>query len=114
MLATESGQVEGSSRTVLKVKGGNSQVGGIGIWRWVAGLLGLAWGPDRSGSCLSLGRSETVKFVARHTQNYDSLRIKDCQDVEPLWTFKSVERELFQVIEIRFLTFKVAQHLGNH
>ena len=38
---------------------------------------------------LSLGRSETVKFVARHTQNYDSLRINGCQDTEPLWTFKS-------------------------
>lgn len=54
MLTTGSGQVEGSTggRTVLKVKADNSYVGGIGIWRWVAGLLGLAWGSDGSGSCL--------------------------------------------------------------
>jgi len=32
---------------------------------------------------LSLGRSETVKFVARHIQNYDSLQINGCQDAEP-------------------------------
>ena len=39
---------------------------------------------DRFTMSLSLGRSETVKFVARHTQNYDSLHFNGCQDVEPL------------------------------
>ena len=33
---------------------------------------------------LSLGRSKTVKFAARHTQDYDSLQINGCFDAEPL------------------------------
>ena len=33
---------------------------------------------------LSLGRSESVKFVARHTQNSNSLQINGCHDAELL------------------------------
>ena len=38
----------------------------------------------RGGANLSLGRSESVKFVARHTQICDSLEINGCHGAEPL------------------------------
>ena len=35
-------------------------------------------------SMIALGRSKTVKFAARHTQNYDSLRANGCYGAEPV------------------------------
>jgi len=50
-------------------------------WSWVISRSTLATGiwqevsEHKTPGVLSLGVSETVKFVARHTKNYDLLRI---------------------------------------